>query len=330
MTRLKRLLATAALLTFLAPAAAAAAQPNASIWLPEGFAYPNGIAFTELGGLVVGSVVSGDIAAIDLGTAPAVRFDADAERFAGTALRYDPDHGRFWVASPDFLGEEVDGEIRRRPHRLVVMDAASGQIEASVEMPDGGFPNDIALDGQGGAFVTDTTMGRVLHIAEPGGAPRVIAEGLESRDGPLGPAGIARDDDGSLVIGMYSDGRLYRVRPASAGGMAEVEEIALGQPIANPDGMAFGPDGRLLVIDGAVATGDGRLVAVDLDAAAPHPVEVLISSLDLPVNLSVRDDLVAITESRIRHRMVEDPTLLAPQRFRIVLFQLEDNGETEE
>ena len=330
MIQLKSMLSTAVTLAFLVPATASSSSPSASIWLPDGFAYPNGIAFTELGGLVVGSVVSGNIAAIDLGTSPSVKFRSNERRFAGTALRYDAERGKLWTASPDFLGEEVDGEIRRRPHRLVVMDAESGEVEWSVEMPDGGFPNDIALDDRGGAFVTDTTMGRVVHIAEPGASPEIVAEGLDSQEGPLGPAGIALDKDGSLIVGMYSDGQLFRVRPAASGGPAEVEEIALDQPIANPDGMAFGPDGRLLVVDGAVASGNGRLVAVDLDGDAPHPVEVLISSLDLPVNLSVRDRLVAVTESRIRHRMVDDRTLLTPQRFRVVLFQLEDREENEE
>ena len=329
MNQIRGMLSTAALLTFLVPATASSSSLSASIWLPDGFAYPNGIAFTELGGLVVGSVVSGNIAAIDLGAPPAVRFRSTEQRFAGTALRYDAERGKLWTASPDFLGEAVDGEIRRRPHRLVVMDARSGAVEWAVEMPDGGFPNDIALDGRGGAFVTDTTMGRVLHIAEPGAPPEIVAEGLDSRQGPLGPAGIALDEDGSLIVGLYSDGHLFRVRPVTSDGPAEVAQIALDQPIANPDGMAFGPDGRLLVVDGAVASGNGRLVAVDLDGDAPHRVEVLISSLDLPVNLSVRDRLVAVTESRIRHRMVDDRTLLTPRRFRVVLFQLENREEAE-
>lgn len=327
MVKLKCLLSMVLLAALLAPLAASGSSRSASIWLPEGFAYPNGVAFTELGSLVVGSVVSGDIAEIALGAAPFVAFERTDRRFAGTALRYDADRGKLWVASPDFLGVEVEGEIHRRPHRLAVMDVRTGEVEWSIEMPDAGFPNDIALDGRGGAFVTDTTRGRVLHVREPGAALEIVAEGLESRDGALGPAGIAVDRNGSLVVGLYSHGRLVRVRPATSGEPAVIDEIALDGAIANPDGMAFGPDGRLLVVDGGVETGNGRLIAVDLESGAPHPVEVLISGLDLPVNLAVRDDLAAVTESRIRHRMVDDPTLLPPQRFRVVLFRLDDSKE---
>ncbi|MEL6196721.1 MAG: gluconolaconase [Pseudomonadota bacterium] len=327
MFKLKCLLSTAFGAALLAQPAASASLRSTSVWLPEGFDYPNGVAFTELGSLMIGSVVSGDIAEIALGAAPAVAFERTDRRFAGTALRYDAERAKLWVASPDFLGVEVDGEIRRRPHRLAVMDGQTGEVEWSVEMPDAGFPNDIALDGQGGAFVTDTTRGRVLHVREPGAALEIVAEGLESRNGALGPAGIAVDRDGSLIVGLYSDGRLVRVRPATSGASAAIEDIALDGAIANPDGMVFGPDGRLLVIDGGVETGNGRLLAVDLRSSAPHPVEVLISGLDLPVNLAVRDDLAAVTESRIRHRMVDDPTLLPPQRFRVVLFRLDDSEE---
>ena len=323
----KCVLTTAFTLALLAPAAASASPRSASIWLPEGFAYPNGVAFTEQGSLVVGSVVSGDIAKIALGSEPTVTFRSSDRRFAGTALRYDAKRGKLWVASPDFLGEEVDGEIRRRPHRVAVMDAETGSVEWSVEMPDAGFPNDIALDGNGGAFVTDTIRGRVLHIREPGAPLEIVAEGLESREGRLGPAGIATVGDGSLVVGMFSDGRLLRVVPSAETSEATVEEIALAGDVANPDGMAFGPNGRLLVVDGGVASGNGRLLAVDLDSPAPHPVEVLISGLELPVNLSLDDRLLAITESRIRHRMIDDPTLLPPERFRVILFEIDANEQ---
>ena len=80
----KSVLSTAVALALLAPAAAPASPRSASVWLPDGFAYPNGVAFTELGSLVVGSVVSGDIAAIDLGSAPSVKFPSTDRRFATT------------------------------------------------------------------------------------------------------------------------------------------------------------------------------------------------------------------------------------------------------
>ncbi len=327
MFRHLRVFSIAAALALAATNTATASPDTKTIWLPDGFAYPNGIAFKEMGGLFVGSVVSGDITTVELGKQPQVRFTETERRFAGTALRYDPERGKLWVASPDFLGKEVDGEIVRRPHRLAVVDAATGKVEWSAEIPDAGFANDIALDGRGGAFVTDTVRGRVLHVAAPGASFEIVAGGLESRQGGLGPAGIAMDTDGTLIVGMYSDGRLVRVRPAQGDGDAAIEEINLAAPIANPDGIAFAPNGRLLVIDGAVKSGNGRLVAVDLDGPGPHAVETLISGLELPVNLSVDGRLVAVSESRIRHRMVDEPTLVTPERFRIVLLELEDSTD---
>lgn len=311
----------------LTAAAPAAASPNAkSIWLPEGFAYPNGVAFDEMGGLFIGSVVSGDIAIVELGERPHVRFEEVEGRFAGTAIRHDAERGLLWVSSPDFLGVERNGEIVRRSHRLAVVDASTGAVEWSAAVPEAGFANDIALDGRGGAYVTDTTNGYLLHVPAPGGPFNIVAEGLTSRDGPIGPAGLAVDQDGSIVVGIYSDGRLVRVRPAENATAATVEDLPVDGVIANPDGMAFGPDGRLLVIDGGVASGNGRLLAVDLDGDGPHRVETLVSGLNLPVNLAVQGPRVAITESRIRHRMVDDPTLLTPERFRVILLEPQTNG----
>lgn len=307
----------------LASIGGASASPDTrSVWLPEGFAYPNGIAFNDKGGLFVGSVVSGDIAVIELGERPEIRFREVEGRFAGTAIRYDPERETLWVSTPDFLGVERDGEIIRRPHRLAVVDANSGDVQWTVEMPDAGFANDIALDGEGGAYITDTTLGYLYHVPEPGGPFNIVADGLESLTGAIGPAGLAVHESGDVFVGIYSDGRLLRVRPGDDGREARVQELDLDGTIGNPDGMAFAEDGRLLLIDGGVASGDGKVVAIDIDQPGPHRVETLLSGLNLPVNLSVRGNLVAVTESRIRHRMVDEPTLMAPEQFRVILFNL--------
>ena len=59
---------------------------------------------------------------------------------------------------------------------------------------------------------------------------------------------------------------------------------------------------------------DRRPVYLDLQSGAPHSVDVLISSLGLPVNLSAHDTPIAMTGTRIRDRTVRDRVSIVRQR----------------
>lgn len=292
------------------------------IVLPQGFAYPNGIARAADGALFVGSVTSGDILRVAPdGTSETWHRQSDTV-FAGTALRLDAATGILWVASPDFLGQEVNGETVRRPHRVAAIDTSTGREVWSSAMPDGGFANDFALDGSGGIFITDTLRDRVLRLAGPGASFETVAESPQFTPGAIGPAGIVALLDGDLVVGLYSNGSLLRVSPDGAD--ATVTRLDLERSIENPDGLALAPDGRLLVLEGAVASGDGKLLAIDLAAPPPLAIEVLADGLDMPLNLTQVDGGVAITEGRLRHRMIDDATLPVPTDFRVVIVPLNE------
>lgn len=306
-----------------APANMATLEVARSVLLPPGFDYPNGITYGPGGVLYVGSVISGDIVRIAADGAVEKVFTASADVFTGNALRFDPSTGLLWVASSDFLGLEVDGQRVRRPHRVAALDPERGTVVWSAAMPDGGFGNDIALDGAGGVFITDSLRAEVWHLAGPAAPFRSVAKDPAMGPGEIGPAGIARAPAGDLIVGLFSDGALLRISPAGGGaGSSSVTPIELSRPLENPDGIAFAADGRLLLLEGAVGSGDGRLVAVDLDSPAPHAVTTLLSGLHSPLNLSINGDLVALTEGGVRHLLSAQAGLVKPQVFRVLIVNL--------
>ena len=108
------------------------------IELPSWFQYPNGIAQTPDGALLIGSVVSGQILKIDSDGKKRFAID-DPSVFAGTTLKYDRGSGRLWGASPDFHGvEQPDGSNKRRAHRIFGARGRSFAISRSCRMPGGG------------------------------------------------------------------------------------------------------------------------------------------------------------------------------------------------
>jgi sugar lactone lactonase YvrE len=279
---------------------------------PAGVDWPNGLAAMADGTVLVGGLGSGDVWQRERDGAWSRRITGHPELTAVTSLRFDAATGLLWGASPDALGAFAPGADPTAPrvHRLFAIDLRTGKPRWIRRLPEMGFGNDIALDGDGGAYVTDSRLGRVWQVSEDGEF-RVAVDDARLRPGGIGPSGIVRLPDGSLVVGVFGAGQLYRARLRAAG--AALERVAPDLDLIRPDGLALAPDGRLLVIEG----GRGRLHAVDVETGTHR---VLLDGLRGPVNLSVRGTEVWLTESGITDPAQFDP--LRPPREAYALRRL--------
>lgn len=295
------------------------------IALPTGFQYPNGIARASNGTLYVGSITSGRILRILPSGRIETFFVGTNEIFATTSLRLDEQRGILWGTSPDFLGiRDANGEVIRRPHRLFALDIQTGKALKVMLVPDGGFGNDMVLDALGGIYITDSNHPRIYYLAPGAKQFQVWAEDERFRSQPVGLSGIARAANGIIVVGLFSDGKLFKVTPLPQR-RPKVESISLQRSIENPDGMVFVPDGSLIVLEGAIASGNGRLLRIpDILSieAKPKVVEVLAEKIESPVNLTAAGREIWVTESRIRHRLLPGSETAIPSRFFIRRFTL--------
>ncbi|WP_224368926.1 Vgb family protein [Hyalangium versicolor] len=292
--------------------------------LPEGFTYPNGIAHAEDGTLYVGSVSSGRVLQRKPGGTWQVLFPGSDEVFSVTSLRLDAPRGLLWGTSPDVMGLlRPDGSLGRRPHRLFALDVRTGKVRRIIPIPEGGLGNDITVAPDGGLYVTDSSRASVLYL-RPGGErlETFVSDARFQAQGPgmgnIGPAGIAlARDGGTLAINTYGPGRLFLIR-LGAEAAPTVTEVELPRRLENPDGMRFAPDGRLLVLEGAVTSGDGRLLRIDVLGAGrgPKKLEVLASGLESPVNLTVsKEGRIWITEARLCERLLRGQEAQVPREF---------------
>ncbi|NEQ44465.1 MAG: gluconolaconase [Leptolyngbya sp. SIOISBB] len=303
---------------------AASVRELESIRLPVSFQYPNGISHASDGTLYIGSITSGQILRITPEGGTEIFFSGDDEVFAATALRLDEPRGILWGSSPDFLGtRSANGETVHRPPRIFAIDLRSGNVLRVILMPEGGFGNDLAIDPDGGVYITDSTLARIHYLA-PGTSQLqtwVVDERFQAER--IGLAGIARRADGILIVGNYSNGTLFKVMPQLAGAPT-VEEIPLARSLENPDGMQFAPDGSLILTEGAATSGDGHLLRINIFAPGtnPTPIETLASELRSPVNLTLVGQEVWVTESQIRHRLIAGEEAEIPDRFFVRRFQL--------
>ncbi len=177
---------------------AASAKELTPIQLPAGFQYPNGIARADDGTLYVGSILSGRILEIKPNGRIETFFPGNENIFAVTSLRLDEPRGILWGASPDVLGTpDANGEIVRKPHQIFAINIHSGKVLQVIMIPDGGFGNDLALDPQGGLYVTDTSLPRIHYL--PSGTTQLQTWAEDERfrtEQRFGLSGIALRPDG--------------------------------------------------------------------------------------------------------------------------------------
>ncbi len=172
------------------------ARVQPSIELPADFQYPNGITRASDGTLYVGSVTSGRILVIKP-KGKSDFFPGSDEIFASTSLRLDEKRGILWGTSPDFLGvPDSNGKIIRRQPRIFAIDTRTAKVLRVILMPDGGFGNDIALDADGGVYLTDSSRPRIHYLAPGATQLRIWAENPRFSSKQIGLAGIARRPDG--------------------------------------------------------------------------------------------------------------------------------------
>lgn len=294
------------------------------IELPANYQYPNGITRASDGTLYVGSVTSGRILRISPNGSIATLFSGNKDIFSANSLRLDEKRNILWGASSDFLGTRNSrGEITRRSHRIFALDSRSGKVLRVIIMPSGGFGNDIAIAPDGGVYITDSSLPRVHYLAPGKTQLQTWAMDERFRGKQIGLAGIARRSDGVVIVGNFSNGELFKITPQSPG-KSKVEAIPLERKIENPDGMQFTSDGSLIFTEGAVQSGNGRLLRIDIAKAGtqPQPIEVLAENLISPVNLTIAGNQIWVTESQIRHRLLPGQEKNIPNRFFIRRFRL--------
>lgn len=306
-------LACAMLLTVASASANPSSDHLERIALPEGGVYPNGITHADDGTLYVGQITQGGVLRRSPGGEWSKLHEGAQDIFAGTSLRLDRARNVLWGASPDFLPE---GEART-PH-IFALNADTGEVLQTTPLTVG-FTNDIAVEPEGSILITESNGGRLLRLRQGStDFETVLQDDRLTHETGIGAGGIARAENGVVAIGNFSSGRIFLYENSN------LRQLELPRRIENPDGMRFAPDGSLIVLESAVQTGNGRVLRIaDPLAEGEREIEVIAEGLKSPVNLTVGDDGTAyVSESHVRHRMVDGMEEQRPDAFHIVVVPL--------
>jgi len=260
-----------------------------------------GVSSTADGSQVfVGSVTTGGVARFEgCDAEPSEWVPAGTFRnVIGTFV--DTNANLLWVCDSDFSGQA--------PPELSAVSLESAEVVSRHVFPaPGGFCNDIAMDGDGNVYATDSMAHRILRVdaadVETSGPADVWLQEPRFGDG-VGPGqfglnGIVFDGAEAFFVANFQLGELYSVPLGPDGSPGVATVFASG--LAGPDGVEF-VDGQVLVVEG----GAGRVSSIDGDANR----KTLVENLDVPTTATVIGDALWVVEAQLDH--MSDPSLGPP------------------
>jgi sugar lactone lactonase YvrE len=266
MTMNLRLFALVGLLLLAVPATAQEATPELMPpMLDDGMLHeivfsvpglrPEGVEYDAVNGtFLVGSLSQGTIHRV-MDDGAVTPFIEDAELTSTVGIHIDRTRNRLLVTNSDssvFSDPNAPGRAG-----LAAYDLASGErlfyADLGALTPEGRqFANDVTVDAEGNAYVTNSFQPVIYRVSEAGEAA-VLVQDMQLGNENFGLNGIdyvprsgksGEERGGFLLAAVSGAGALYKV---TLDGAPTVTPVALSEPFG-VDGMALDADGRLVAV----------------------------------------------------------------------------------
>jgi sugar lactone lactonase YvrE len=228
--------------------------------------FPEGIEWdTANERFLLGSLAEGTVFAVDdEGTVTPLVEDVNIVSSVG--IEVDEDNNRLLVAAGDsnvFFDPDAPGVAG-----LGIYDLDTGEQLHWVDLAalsDGTrhFANDVTVDADGNAYVTDT-FSPVIYRVDPDGNAEIFLQDDRFANPATGLNGIVYHPDGYLIAAVSGSGALFKIPVDSP---EDISEVTLDEPVS-ADGMILDDDGNLVIVgstfeDGGPSFGVFRLSSDD-------------------------------------------------------------------
>jgi len=270
-------------------ACVATPPPPADIAIAGSRIFPESLTADSLGTLYIGSNAGTIYRALsgDRQAAPWIVPSAANGLQQVFGVLVDEARHRLWACSVPRQGAGGKAELK-------AFDLTTGELRASYPFP-GESPalcNDIAIEGGGRVFATDTIGGRIVTLALSGSALTVWAAAPELR----GVDGIAIDGNGTIYVNNVQKSWLARVERGDDGSYARLAMIATAFPLSGPDGLRALGHGHFLQAEGP----GGRVAELTIDGDRAE-MRTVASGIDYPASMALVGRTVYVPEGKINY-----------------------------
>lgn len=271
------------------------------VTLPEK-SFPESVTSTSDGALYVGSFNHGGVTRVT----PTGKVDAFISPGANGSrstlgVLADEKNGLLYACSNDLSGLGVPSPGSGKGAFLKTFDLRTGAPKGSFALTDEkSFCNDIAVGGDGTAYITDSFAPYVYSLKPGATALEVWATDpalAPAKDG-VGLDGIAVGGDGNLYVTTFIPARLFRIAIEN-GKAGSITELKPSSALDHADALRpFGSS--LLLIEGA-----GRLDKVTVSGDEAR-IEVIKDGLTEPVSVAQVGDTGWVAEGKLSYVIGEN------------------------
>ncbi len=217
---------------------------------------PEGIEYDEDNNrFLTGSLAEGTIFVIER-EGRVVPFVRDAELVSSVGIEVDEDGDRLLVTNSNsavFNDQNASGHAKLGVYNLATGERlAMVDLGATIGSPARYFANDVTVDAEGNAYVTDSFANAIYRVT-PGYEASVLHRFTDLPEGAL-LNGIVYHDGGYLLT--VAGDRIYKVPVANPAGTTQVN---VSEPVGGQDGIVLTDDGRLIATSNSQT--EPRLVA---------------------------------------------------------------------
>ncbi|MBH8558277.1 SMP-30/gluconolactonase/LRE family protein [Hymenobacter negativus] len=223
--------------------------------------YPEGIQWDEANKrFYVSSRAKGTVGTVR-DDSTYTEFGKDSKLISTIGLNLDASRSRLLAAVSDngFNPSVVNAPTKGKLAALAIFNTSTGALSSFVDLgglADPGrnpnhFANDIAVDKDGNAYITDS-MSPIIYKVDLQGKATVFLENSQLSGGSgFGLNGIVYHPDGYLLTAKTSDGTLYKVPVGNPLGFTTVAKT---QSLVGADGLLLFDNNTLLVVAGSQGT----------------------------------------------------------------------------
>jgi sugar lactone lactonase YvrE len=231
----------------------------AKITVPQAALSPEGVQYDETNKrFVVSSRNKGQIGTVKDDSSYAVLAD-DPRLISTIGLNLDAGRNRVLAAVSDAGGNtsRTSATTLRKLAAVAIFNSTTGSLISYTDLGSKAanypqhFANDIAVDGQGNAYITDSFAPVIYKLDLQGNATVFLENAQFSGGSGFGLNGIVYHPDGYLLVAKASDGSLFKV-PLSA--PATFTKVTVAPSLAGADGLLLFDPQTLLLVSGSQST----------------------------------------------------------------------------
>ena len=220
------------------------------ISVPSQALYPEGIErHPGTGEFLLGSIRKGKVVAVSADGEVRTLVEDDRLRSA-VGIRVDAARGRLLVNNSDYgVAERSAPSDKFSTAGLGIYDLETGAPIRYVDLAglrpgEKRFVNDLAIDADGNAYVTDSLAAAIYKVTPAGDASVFLAD-ERFRGKGFNLNGIQFHEDGYLLVAKKSDGALFKVPLDNP---AAFSEVGLPKPLVGMDGLLLTRPDELVAV----------------------------------------------------------------------------------